>query len=284
MNLGRIGIYGAGLIGCSIAARARGLGAFVTAVDRRPESVAEAQRLGFIDAIAPDLVRLAAESDIVVIATPVDAALDALGLLAERSHPDGLPNLVIDVASVKAPFAGLDVPNYVPTHPFAGSERSGPGAADPDLFEGRPWAYVPPSNPALEERAVAFISALGGVPIAVEAQRHDEIAAVTSHLPQLLSVALGVVVGQAQSDALAERLAGSGLRSMLRLGRSNSEMWAPILAHNSGRIVPVLRNAAATLSRFAEALDEGEIAQLSSYFADARRTAGVYLPSEEESL
>ena len=282
MNFGRIGIYGAGLIGGSVAAKARELGAFVYAADRDAGTLAQARRLGLIDAVAPDLETLVAQSEVVVIATPVDAALAALRELEGRSWSEDFPKLLIDVASVKAPFAAVRVEGYVATHPFAGSERSGPAAADPALFERRPWAYVPPSDRLLEERAVGFITALGGVPVAVEAGRHDEIAAITSHLPQLLSIALGVVVGELE-DPLAERLAGTGLRSMLRLARSNPEMWAPILAHNAARIVPAMREAAATVARFAQMLDEGEIVELSSYFGDACRVAGRYLP-EEESL
>ncbi|HTA40053.1 MAG TPA: prephenate dehydrogenase/arogenate dehydrogenase family protein, partial [Candidatus Acidoferrales bacterium] len=168
MSRGIVGIVGTGLIGGSIGLRARRNGFRVIGCDASGEALESAVAAGAIDEAAPRGPLLAL-ADVVVIAVPTDAAVGEIGAL--RESPEIHAELVIDVASVKAPIvaAAHGVANFVATHPMAGSERSGASSARADLFEGRPWLYVPPGHAELEAIARGFIESMGGVPGAVDA-------------------------------------------------------------------------------------------------------------------
>lgn len=277
MNGVRLGIAGLGLIGGSIALRARARGARVVGFDGAPGAVTQARERAALDEIAPDLGELARRCDTLVIALPVDATVAALSVLAALDV-HGRPSLIMDVASVKAPmepFAAA-LPSYVGTHPLAGRERAGIGAADADLFERATWAYVPHANSALVERVLAFIAAMGARPVAIAAARHDRIVALTSHLPQALSVTLGaqLAAAAAREPAVME-LCGPGIRSMLRLARSPRALWQPIVSANATPIVAELRSIVSALTAAADGLEQGDSAALMSYFEAASSAAGA---------
>ena len=269
MTGGRLGIAGVGLIGGSIALRARAAipGVRIAGFDTDAGTVARALERGILDAPAASLAALAAQSETLVIALPVDATDAALDALA------GTPGaaLVIDVASVKGLFSrhAERVANYVGTHPMAGRERGGIDAADADLFLGASWAHTPHADPALVERVRAFIRAMGARALEVDAAAHDEIVALTSHLPQALSVVLGAELAAAR-DPLVFDLCGPGIRSMLRLARSPAALWSPIIGANAGPLSRRLRSIAAALQRAAIALEAGDSEPLMSYFKAAR--------------
>lgn len=272
MNGGRLGISGLGLIGGSIGLRARAAGAAVTGYDHDARAVAGALARGAIDAAAPDLLSLAAASDTLVIALPVDATCAVLAALGGVSGPA----LIIDVASVKLrPVqAGSQVPNYVGTHPMAGSERAGIEAARGGLFGNATWAYMPHADESLLARTRHFIVSMGAVPLEIGPEQHDAIVALTSHLPQALSVLLGAALHSAiRADGRVLELCGPGMLSMLRLAHSPESMWNPIVAANAAPIAGQLRSMAQALTAAAAGLESGESAALMSYFASGRDAA-----------
>jgi prephenate dehydrogenase len=244
MSRGIVGIIGTGLIGGSIGLRARQNGFRVVGYDANDGASDAALHAG---AIHENVSRgaLLASADAVVIAVPVDAAVGEIAAL--RESPEIRAALVIDVSSVKAPIATAahGLANFVGTHPMAGSERSGAPAARADLFEGRPWLYVPPGNAALEARAREFIESMGAVPSAVDASEHDRVVALTSHLPQLLAFAFARRV-RALGET-AEPMCGPVARELLRLGDSNPCMWNPIFSANRANIEEELRALTAEL-------------------------------------
>jgi len=276
VSSGRLGVLGIGVIGASIALRARSCGMHVTAADVDSAALAFARDHGIIDDVATDVPALAGACDVLVLATPVDAALTALRELPARRDGEPWPRLLMDIASVKVPFAALRIERYVPTHPFAGSEQTGPAAARGDLFEGRAWAYVP-TEPQSDSQAAAFIEQMGATPVPIEAEAHDDIAAWASHLPQLVSVALGAVVAERVGNEAFRTLAGPGLRSMVRLAASSESMWAPIVSANAARVGPAVRKVADTLNDMADALDRGDVPSVMAYFAEARPTSQTLL-------
>jgi prephenate dehydrogenase len=264
----RLGIAGVGLIGGSIALRA-GPAYAVIGYDRDAETLAGALARGGIDEAAPDLATLARRCETLVIALPVDAALDALEALAGCPGPA----LVIDVASVKAPLAraGARVANYVGTHPMAGREQGGIEFADRGLFENATWAHTPHPDAALIAKTRTFIAAMGALPLEIDAERHDAIVALTSHLPQALAVVLGSeLAAAARHDRRVTELCGPGMMTMLRLARSPQSVWAPIVTANAGPIAQRLRAIAQALDTAAAALEAGDRALLMSHFAPAR--------------
>lgn len=226
-------IAGLGLIGGSIGMALRRSGWRVLYVD---PSVGEeeAMRAGAADERADGR----ASSPLVVIATPVDTAVE----LVHKSAGGGLRT---STCSVMAPLrhAGQGS-DFVAGHPFAGSERSGLAAARDDLFHGRPW-FVDRDTPQVRE----MIEATGAHQVVVDAREHDEAMAFTSHLPQVLSTALASLVEKKKIDP---QFVGSGLRTFLRLAASPYDVWSPVLEANGAN----LQRALDELLETAAQLDE----------------------------
>jgi prephenate dehydrogenase len=265
-----VGVAGVGLIGGSIALRAHAAGARVIGYDRDPAALEDAAAAGALDGTAATLADLAAQCDIVAIALPVDVTIELL-----RTTPAlDAAALVFDVASVKAPIvaAAAGLRHFVASHPLAGRETGGFGAADPRLFEGCTWAVAPAADPALQARLERLIVAFGGRPLVVPAAEHDRLVAVSSHLPQMISVALGeylAAVGAA--DDLVYDLCGPGIRSMLRLAASDAALWAPIAQANATALAEALESVASALHAMAAGLETRAADPLLATFDAAHR-------------
>jgi prephenate dehydrogenase len=208
-------IAGLGLIGGSIGIALRARGWRVAYVDPHV-SLDEALARGAAD---ERLVRL--EGDLVVIATPVDVAIE---LVRNAS------GLTTTVCSVMAPLRDVARAPFVAGHPVAGSQERGLAAASGDLFQRKPW-FVDAGNDLVE----AMIRDCGAHLERVDAREHDEAVALTSHLPQVLSTALGAYL--ADRDDLV-RFAGTGLKTFLRLAGSDASVWAPVLDANRANLAP----------------------------------------------
>ena len=158
---------------------------------RSPENARAAWGRGAIAAVAPSVRELARACDVLVLAMPLDGIL---ALVRDFVAAPPAAALTLDVASVKVPVAeaarGLE--GFVATHPIAGSERSGPSAARADLFDGRTWTIDAAAAPDAARRRRGFVRELGARPIAIGNAEHDREIALASHLPQVLSVALGM--------------------------------------------------------------------------------------------
>jgi prephenate dehydrogenase len=267
----RVAVAGTGMIGTSVALAARAAGFHTTGWDPDERALAGAAARGALDATAASAAEALAAADTVVIAAPLAATLDLLRALP----PAPRAGLVVDVASVKAPVvaAGAGVPCFVATHPIAGSERAGPAAASALLFVDRTWAYVPPQDAALEERARAFIASLGAVPLALPAAEHDALVAFTSHLPQVAATALGVLLAGRIDEPGVRALCGTGMGSMVRLARSEFGVWEGILAANAAAIAQEVRTFADILRSVADAVESRDTRALGGWFAAAGRAA-----------
>jgi prephenate dehydrogenase len=249
----RLGIIGTGLIGASIGLATQARGWEVLGYDRDPAAASGALIGDAIDRVA-ERDEIYAECSVIAIAAHISGTLDEVGTLRRRIlHRD---QLVIDVSSVKAPIAAAaqGIAAFVPTHPMAGGERHGPGAARGDLFEGRSWCYVPTADEQRTLRARAFIEELGAKPVKVDAREHDAIVALTSHLPQLLAYAFTQCVHERYglNPELVDALCGPAAREFLRLGRSSPQMWDEIFSANN-------QTLRAELTRFLAALDDRRI-------------------------
>ncbi len=251
------GIAGTGLIGASIGLRARELGWHVLGYDTNPSASVQALHRGAIDEIV-DLEAIYGRSSIVVLAAHLSPTLRELERI-DRRRANG-PALILDVASVKVPVvrAAEGLENFVASHPMAGAERSGPDAANAALFCGRPWLYVPSRNQLLNERARSFIEALGALPVAVEAQEHDAAVAFTSHLPQMFSNLFANRLNAHPKRQSIESYCGPAARELLRLSRSNPEMWNDIFQANRDNVAAELRALAQDLLETADALDRSQ--------------------------
>ncbi|TCJ20749.1 prephenate dehydrogenase/arogenate dehydrogenase family protein [Rubrobacter taiwanensis] len=225
---GTLGIVGVGLIGGSIGLAARKSGWEVVGVDRA-EVLERAAALGAIDRAST--LKEARGADLVILAAPISQSTRLLGELAPTDAP------VTDVASVKMPLveaaerAGL---RYVGGHPMAGSQLSGVNNADADLFRGARYFLTPTerTDPEVYRRVSAFVrDTLRATPTAVPPEKHDLLMAALSHLPHLMAVALLKVASDISPEALS--FAGPSFRDLTRVGASNPELWADILAANA---------------------------------------------------
>jgi prephenate dehydrogenase len=261
----KIGIVGLGLIGGSIALRARELwpSSLVIAVDNK-DVLETAMRLHTIDVAADDLIVLA-EVDLVVLAAPVR---QNIALLAELDDYVRTPAVVTDTGSTKREIveAAKTLPSrftFVGGHPLAGAARGGLEHARPDLFSGRPWLLTESS-----EKLSSFIRALGAEPRIVGIEAHDRLLAYLSHLPQLTASALMDVVGEAVGeDGLS--LSGRGLADTTRLASSPADIWRDIAMTNADEIGPALDVLIARLQELRGDLPNGD--RLVEIFSDAAR-------------
>ncbi len=255
---GPVLLIGTGLLGASLGLCLRAAGVDVLLQDTSPTQLRLAQDIG---AGVPLSEWSGAEPSLVVVATPPDVA-DRCVVDALRAWPSAV---VTDVASVKKAVAddvlGAGVvgaglaSRYVGSHPMAGRERSGAGAADADLFYGRPWVVVAHAGSSLEAvRAVrALAGDVGAFPIEMDAATHDSSVALVSHVPQLMSSLLAARLASAPTEALG--LAGQGLRDTTRIAASDSRLWTAILAGNAGPVAEVLKEVAADLADLISHLD-----------------------------
>ncbi len=186
------------------------------------------------------------DADIVLISTHSG---EVVSLLPEISRHAAEDALIMDVSSVKSQIVNQASKfawaayHFVPCHPMAGKEKSGPENAERDLYAGKVIFISPlPGTPrAVLNKALAFWRQVGAQPVILPADRHDEFVALTSHLPHLLASALVDLYGNYQKrNPLARRALGTGFRDSTRVAAGSPEMWADILGMNSQKIAHFL--------------------------------------------
>jgi prephenate dehydrogenase len=250
----RVAILGTGLIGGSFALALRKYfpDSVVVGWDK-PDVLLEAFGRGAIHEGNPNFSRAFAEADLIYVALPVGHTIELLPEIARLASPNAL---VTDASSTKRSVCAVAAESFheggahfLGGHPMAGKEISGIAAADANLFRDSKYALIRASakEKAIKERElrvagfVAVIEKLGAEPVWLEPEAHDRAAAVVSHLPQLLSVALaGLVRSQTDETGLPVTLAGRGLRDALRLAGSPYSVWRDIILTNSDNLERVL--------------------------------------------
>lgn len=238
----KITIVGMGLMGGSLAGALRPCGCLLVGVDRDPQTneIAMARRL--VDRATTDLEDGVCGADMVILATPVRTILrllDEIAALIDHAC------VVMDLGSTKARVVAKmqTLPQHLQPlggHPMCGREISGIGAADALLYRGNAFVLSPLERTSGEtlDLAHAMVKAIGAHPMLLDAERHDRVVAMTSHLPYLLACSL---VAAAQMGAAVEdklwNLAASGFRDTSRLAGSNVEMMLDILLTNREAIL-----------------------------------------------
>ncbi|MFQ5706778.1 MAG: prephenate dehydrogenase/arogenate dehydrogenase family protein [bacterium] len=268
-------IVGLGLIGGSLAAafKQKQVVGRLIGVDFPPIHSSAVSRRLISQGFGPDqLTRAVQRADVVILATPIKETLELLPGVAHAVKPGAL---ITDVCSTKAAVVHCaqkccseDV-YFLGGHPMAGSERQGLEYADPLMFENAVYVLtnsgeVPDS---VLQRFVALIEAIGAKIIFLSPALHDKMAAVVSHLPQMLAVSLmNLAAQQNEKDDLYLKLAAGGFRDMTRVASSPYEMWADICATNAGNIKWAIDQFVAELERTKQAISDG---QLESKFRSA---------------
>ena len=288
VHFDKIALIGIGLIGGSIAleARKRGLAKSIVAATRSAETAATANRLKLADHCGTDLAAAVKDADLVIVCTPVGACGPATAVIASSLKPGCI---ISDVGSVKQTVIADMLPHiprgvhFVPAHPVAGTENSGPEAALLDLFEGR-WTILTPlpdSDAGAVDRLEAFWKALGSQVDRVDPAHHDRILAITSHLPHLIAY---TIVGTADDlgghlNAEVLKYAAGGFRDFTRIAASDPTMWRDIFVNNKEAVLEVLQRFQEDLFYLQRAIRWGEGDKLSELFTRTReiRRALIHL-------
>jgi prephenate dehydrogenase len=235
-------IVGTGLIGSSfgLALRKAGFTGTITGVSS-PPAIADAIAAGAIDRGAP-LASAVPEADLVFLSQTIGRILDTIRHLDPLLRPG---TLVTDAGSTKCAIVDLarqtlTRAQFLGGHPMAGKETRGAGAADPDLFRGRTWILTPDEDEELRTSSALefrmWLQRIGALVMVLDADEHDRVVSLTSHLAQLASTALAATVSDELGGPPRLGAAGPGLEDMTRLAMGSYEIWRDILATNSDHI------------------------------------------------
>lgn len=274
-------IVGVGLIGSSLARvlRQKGLASRIVGVSRSAENRETALALGVADEMTDDVASAAENADVVFLCTPVGA----VGSVMKRIAPVLKKGCIItDVGSVKTAVIEAVSPElppearFVPAHPVAGTEKSGPANGFAELFEGR-WCILTPSDDA-DAEAVALVRQVweaAGMKVEIMTpERHDTVMALVSHLPHLIAY---TIVGTAadleeQTKEDVIKYSAGGFRDFTRIAGSDPVMWRDIFLNNSDAVLDVLQRFSEDLTALQRAIRWKEGAKLEDLF---RRTRNI---------
>lgn len=287
-------VCGVGLIGGSfaLALKAAGLVDQVVGMGRQPATLEEALRLGVIDTIGADWTTALDGADLVFLGMPVGQMPPVMAAIAPLLGPE---TLVTDggstkqdvVAAARAAF-GNSLRQFIPGHPIAGAEKSGPGAAQADLYRGRRVVLtsLPENETADVARVRALWEAAGAQVSQLTAEAHDRVFAAVSHLPHLLAFAL-VDAFAARPDAdLLFGFAAGGFRDFTRIAGSHPEMWRDISLANRHALMQEIDAYMAQLLRIRVLLAAADGVGLEALFDSARTAREAWLagllPSSDE--
>ena len=252
----KIGIIGLGLIGGSLGLSLQEIGCKVYGVTNRTVTAERAKERKLANYVSTD-PKILSNCDIVIIALPLDHLLNP-DINLVNSLP---PNAVItDVGSVKAPV--LEIwqklhPNFVPSHPMAGTNNSGVEAGIKDLFKGKPWVSTPDdqTNPQAIEIIHNLAISLGCKWILTDVNTHDQAVALISHLPVIVSAALLDAASNSKDKSIIDlsiSLASSGFIDTTRVGGGNPELGMSMAKHNYSAIIESLNSYQESFQQFKE--------------------------------
>ena len=267
----RIAVLGVGLIGGSIGLAARREGAEVAGWDVDPAVLEGATERGAVDRVAASVAEAVEGADAAFACAPV-GALPELTAEALAAAPEACA--VTDVGSTKrALAAATDDERFVGGHPIAGAESSGVAHARADLFQGAAWYLTPGerSSGVLYERLHGILVSFGARPIAIDAETHDSLMAVTSHLPHVLADAMLIQAGERLGEhGSGVPRVGPSLRDATRVAGANPAIWTDIFMSNAASLAQEVRELSVALETVAQWLEAGDAERVRDWHARAR--------------
>lgn len=290
MHFQKLTLVGVGLLGGSLglAVKQRRLARHVEGLVRRTASIAECQQLGVVDHAGRDPRKAVADADLIVLCTPISRMRETLAPMLPALQAGAI---VTDVGSVKgAVVRELEAlvaaagGHFVGSHPLAGAEKTGPAAARADLFSDAVCVITPTrrSSAVAVQRVEALWKAVGGHPVRLTAELHDELVSRSSHLPHVVAAGLAHYVLSPLHSKQQGLLCGNGFRDTTRIASSSPKMWRDIALANRKNLGRVLGVFIDDLREFQHALDAGDEPAIRDYFEKAkeRRDAWcTHLPS-----
>ena len=275
----RLALIGVGLIGSSIAhaARRHGLVRSIVATARSEATRKRVVELGLADEVVETNAQAVKGADLVIVCIPVGAC----GEVAQEIAPHLAPGAIVsDVGSVKgsvvrdmAPHLPAHV-HFVPAHPVAGTEYSGPDSGFAELFVDRWCILTPPpeTDPQATERLAVFWRVLGAKLATMTPEHHDLVLAVTSHLPHLIAytiVGTANELGEVTESEVLQFSAG-GFRDFTRIAASDPTMWRDVFLANKDAVLEMLGAFQEDLSRLTRAIRRGDGDALFEHFTRTR--------------
>jgi len=289
----QIALIGIGLIGSSIARRVKrdGLANFISVNARSQKSLDKAVKLGIADEITLNQNNCVKNADLIIICSPVGTYAEIIQNIRAGIKPGAI---ITDVGSVKqtvindlSPHIPDDV-HLVPAHPVAGTEHSGPEAGFPELFEDR-WCIITPTNQT-NKKAVnqvkKFWQSLGSNVEIMEPKRHDQVMAMTSHLPHLIAYTIVGTATDLEKTLANEviKFSAGGFRDFTRIAASDPTMWRDVFLNNSDAVLEMLQRFSEDITALQRAIRWGEGDKLYELFSRTREARRGVIEAKQEKM
>jgi prephenate dehydrogenase len=277
--INRLAIIGVGLIGGSLALAMKKTGAVneVVGYSRSEDARKEALDLGIIDRAATSVAEAVTHADMVFVAVPMGAMAPVLKEMAEHLSPEAI---ITDGGSAKAQVVeaaraalGDKFREFVPGHPIAGTEKSGPSAAFATLYKDHRIVLTPvaETDAAATAKVKAMWQLTGAEVFEMEVAHHDTVLAATSHLPHVLAFNLVGMLAERDDCAEVLRYAAGGFRDFSRIASSDAVMWRDICLGNREAILALLEEYHQGMNKIEKAIREGDGDYLIEVFARAKK-------------
>jgi prephenate dehydrogenase len=292
----RIALIGAGMIGCSLvqALRRAGAARVFAGYDLSPSVSEKARSLGIVDVVATSVADAVREAELVILAVPVRATAAVCEALAPVLRTEDV--IVTDVGSTKVEVLArvartLPFPErFVGAHPIAGTERSGPEAADASLFKGRRCLLTPTAGTRADALAEvrSLWEAAGAVVEEMDAALHDRALAYVSHLPHAAAFVLAAAAGEvaAGDDALGRAVAGlsgGGFADTTRIAASDPIMWRDVMLDNARPVLDAIERMDRMLGRLRQAIASGDGDAVARVIEEARSGRAAVIGARRSS-
>ena len=278
-----IAIIGIGLIGSSLALATKRIlpNTHISLYDHADDVRAEAGQLGLGTEIHDQISTAVSNAELVVLAVPVGAMAEVMAELADSLKPD---TVITDTGSTKrsvikdiSPLVPDDC-HFIPSHPLAGTEFSGPASGFATLFEKRYWLILPNGNEQIKiDRLAGYLGALGAMVEFMDTEYHDRVLAITSHLPHLIAYTIvGTAVDletQLKEDVI--KYSASGFRDFTRIAASDPTMWRDVFINNDEAVLEMLQRFTEDLSYLQRAIrwkEKDKLFELFTRTRDIRRS------------
>jgi cyclohexadieny/prephenate dehydrogenase len=288
----RLALIGIGLIGASIALAARrgGLAGHIAINSRTAETLARAEQLGLGDSYHADPADAARNADCVILCVPVAASGPVTAAIADALKSGAI---ISDVGSVKASVIAQMAPHipegvhFVPAHPVAGTEYSGPDAGFAELFENRWCILTPPEDTDSEavERLAGFWRGLGANIEVMTAEHHDLVLAITSHVPHLIAYNIVGTAADLETVTHSEvlKFSAGGFRDFTRIAASDPTMWRDVFLNNRDAVLEMLGRFSEDLTALQRLIRNGDGDELYQLFSRTREIRRAIIAAGQET-
>ncbi|MBA8836780.1 prephenate/arogenate dehydrogenase family protein [Ochrobactrum sp. RH2CCR150] len=279
IHFDKIALIGIGLIGSSLARviRREGLAKHIAIATRSAETLKRAEELALGDSYTTDSAEAVKDADLVIVSVPVGSSGTVAKQIAASLKPGAI---VTDVGSTKASVIAQMQPelptnvHFIPGHPLAGTEYSGPDAGFAELFNNR-WCILTPlpdTDEAALEKLTAFWTACGSRLDHMDPQHHDLVLAIVSHLPHIIAYNIVGTASDLEQVTKSEviKYSASGFRDFTRLGASDPTMWRDVCLHNKDAILEMLGRFSEDLASLQRSIRWGDGEALFDLFTRTR--------------